>query len=238
VSASSIFIFATLDGLIVGWNPTIGGATGPSHATIAVDRSSAGAVYTGLAIATNAAGETFLYAADGGPNGRVDIFDDGFNLVKSFDDPAIPERFTPYGIQSINGNIWVTFAAPPPHNAQSGFVEVFDTEGNLVKHFAAHGPLHLPWGIALAPADFGPMSNAILISNNISKGRINAFNPETGQFLGPLRDANGNAIEVDHIWALQFGHDTAANGAHNQLFFTAGPNNYASGLFGVITVGP
>jgi uncharacterized protein (TIGR03118 family) len=92
--------------------------------------------------------------------------------------------------------------------------------------------------IVLAPSDFGPMSNAILISNNISKGRINAFNPETGQFLGPLRDANGNAIEVDHIWALQFGHDTAANGAHNQLFFTAGPNNYVNGLFGVITVGP
>jgi uncharacterized protein (TIGR03118 family) len=92
--------------------------------------------------------------------------------------------------------------------------------------------------IVLAPSDFGPMSNAILISNNISKGRINAFNPETGQFLGPLRDANGNAIEVDHIWALQFGHDTAANGAHNQLFFTAGPNNYVNDLFGVITVGP
>jgi uncharacterized protein (TIGR03118 family) len=238
VSAPSIFIFATLDGLIVGWNPTIGGATGDSHATIAVDRSSAGAVYTGLTIATNQAGQTFLYAADAGPNGRVDIFDGGFNLVKSFDDPAIPKSFTPYGIQTINGKIWVTFAAPPPRNAQGGFVDVFDTEGNLVKHFAAQGPLHLPWGIALAPADFGPMSNAILISNNISRGRINAFNPETGQFLGPLRDANGETIEVDHIWALQFGHDTAANGAHNQLFFTAGPNDYANGLFGVITVGP
>jgi hypothetical protein len=84
------------------------------------------------------------------------------------------------------------------------------------------------------------MSNAILISNNISRGRINAFNPETGQFLGPLRDANGQVIEVDNIWALQFGQDAAANanGAHNQLFFTAGPNSYANGLFGVITVGP
>jgi hypothetical protein len=84
------------------------------------------------------------------------------------------------------------------------------------------------------------MSNAILISNNISRGRINAFNPQTGQFHGPLRDASGKAIEVDNIWALQFGHDAAgnANGAHNQLFFTAGPNNYANGLFGVITVSP
>jgi len=236
VSAPSVFIFATLDGTISGWNPTIGGARGLSHATLAVDRSSAGATYTGLAIATNQAG-TFLYAADGGPNRRIDMFDGAFHLVKSFADPDIPKGFTPYGIQTVNNNIWVTFTAL--NKAQGGFVDVFDTEGNLVKHFAVHGPLHSPWGIALAPADFGPMSNAILISNNISRGRINAFNPETGQFLGPLRDANGKVIEVDNIWALQFGHDAIPNnGAHNQLFFTAGPDSYANGLFGVITVGP
>lgn len=235
-SGPSVFIFATLDGTISGWNPMVDGATGNVNATLAVDRSSAGAVYTGLAIATNQAGQTFLYAADGGPNRRVDMFDGTFSLVKSFDDPAIPRNFTTYGIQTVNGNIWVTFTAL--NKAQGGFVDVFDTEGNLVKHNAVHGPLHSPWGIALAPADFGPMSNAILISNNISRGRINAFNPETGQFLGPLRDANGRVIEVDNIWALQFGHDAVANGAHNQLFFTAGPNSYANGLFGVITVGP
>jgi uncharacterized protein (TIGR03118 family) len=237
VSEPSVFFFATLDGTISGWNPVIGGATGDSHATLAVDRSGAGAVYTGLAIATNQAGQTFLYAADGGPNRKIDMFDGTFSLVKSFDDPSIPRGFTPYGIQTVNGNIWVTFTAL--NKAQGGFVDVFDTEGNLVKHFAARGPLHSPWGIALAPADFGPMSNAILISNNISRGRINAFNPETGQFLGPLRDANGKAIEVDNIWALQFGHDAIPNnGAHNQLFFTAGPDSYANGLFGVITAGP
>jgi uncharacterized protein (TIGR03118 family) len=237
-SAPSVFIFATLDGTISGWNPTVAPPTpidGLSHATIAVDRSSAGAVYTGLAIATNQ-GQTFLYAADGGPNGRVDMFDGAFNLVKSFDDPAIPKGFVPYGIQAINGQIWVTFTAL--NKAQGGFVDVFDTEGNLVKHFAVHGPLHSPWGIALAPADFGPMSNAILISNNTSRGRINAFNPETGQFLGALRDVNGKVIEVDLIWALQFGQGAIPNnGLPNQLFFTAGPNNYANGLFGVITVG-
>ena len=237
VSKPSVFIFATLDGTISGWNPVIGGATGDSHATLAANRSNVGAVYTGLAIATNQAGQTFLYAADGGPNRRVDMFDGTFTPVKSFDDPAIPRGFTPYGIQTVNGNIWVTFTAL--NKAQGGFVDVFDTEGNLGKHFAVRGPLHSPWGIALAPADFGPMSNAILISNNISRGRINAFNPETGQFLGPLRDANGTAIEVDNIWALQFGHDAIPNnGAHNQLFFTAGPDSYANGLFGVITVGP
>ena len=238
VSAPSIFIFATLDGTISGWNPMIGGATGLSHATIAANRSDVGAVYTGLAIATNQNGQTFLYAADGGPNRRIDMFDGSFKPVKSFDDPAIPKNFTPYGIQTINDQIWVTFTAL--NKAQGGFVDVFDTEGNLVKHFAVHGPLHSPWGIALAPADFGPMSNAILISNNISRGRINAFDPETGQFLGPLRDVNGKVIDIDNIWALQFGfgQNGGPNGAHNQLFFTAGPNSYANGLFGVITAGP
>jgi uncharacterized protein (TIGR03118 family) len=110
------------------------------------------------------------------------MFDSSFNFVKSFSDPDIPQNFTPYGIQAINGQIWVTYTAL--NKAQGGFVDVFDTAGGLVKHFAVHGPLHSPWGIAQAPANFGPMSNAILISNNTSRGRINAFNPETGEFLG------------------------------------------------------
>lgn len=238
-SGRSLFIFATLDGTISGWNPTVGLAnptTGATHATIAVDRSSEGAVYTGLAIATNQQRQTFLYAADS-HNGRVDLFDAKFNLVKSVDDPQIPKSYTPYGIQAVNGNIWVTFAAAPPSKAQGGFVDLFNTEGDLVKHFAVHGPLHSPWGIAQAPADFGPMSNAILISNNTPKGQINAFDPKSGRFLGALRDASGKVLEIDQIWALQFGQDSPANGAHNQLFFTAGPNNYANGTFGVITVG-
>src|SRR5258708_21610345 len=111
MSARSIFIFATLDGTISGWNPALGAAPGNSHATLAVDRSIAGAVYTGLAIATNQPGKTFLYAADGGPKRRGDMFDGTFTLVKSFYDPAIPKNFTPYGIQTINGHIWVTFTA-------------------------------------------------------------------------------------------------------------------------------
>src|SRR5258708_7482695 len=224
-SGRSFFIFATLDGTISGWNPTVGlanPATGATHATIAANRSSAGASYTGLAIATNQAG-TFLYAADGGQNRRIDLFDGAFHLVKSFADPDIPKGFTPYGIQTINGNIWVTFTAL--NKAQGGFVDVFDTAGNLVKHFALHGPLHSPWGIALAPADFGPMSNAILISNNISRGLINAFDPNTGKFLGPLRDANNKAIEGDVHWALQFVPVAAPHGAHNQLFFPATPES-------------
>lgn len=81
------------------------------------------------------------------------------------------------------------------------------------------------------------MSNAILVSNNISRGRINAFDPNSGDFLGPLRDASGNPIEIDNVWAIQFGHDGGPGTTHKQLFFTAGPNAYGNGLFGVITVG-
>lgn len=241
-SGRSVFIFATLDGTISAWNPGVDGVvTDPvthvstSHTTIMADRSGFGASYTGLAIAANDKGEFFLFAADGGPNRAVDIFDSNFNFVRSFGDPGIPRDFTTYGIQPINGQLWVTFT--PLNKALGGFVDVFATDGSLLRHNALHGPLHSPWGIAKAPADFGPMSGAILISNNTTKGQILAFNPESGQFLGELRDANGKAIEVDGIWALQFGQDGGPNGAHNQLFFTGGPNNYADGIFGMITFG-
>jgi uncharacterized protein (TIGR03118 family) len=230
-SAAAVFIFATLDGTISAWTPGVAA----TNATITADRSGVGAVYTGLAIAVNESKQAFLYAADDSENRRVDMFDSSFNLVKSFDDPEIPRDFAPYGIQAINGQIWVTYTSLK--KAQSGFVDVFDTAGNLVKHMAVQGPLDSPWGVALAPGNFGPMSNAILISNNTPRGRINAFNPETGAFLGALRDASGKAIEIDNIWALQFGQGAAANGPTNQLFFTAGPNAYANGLFGTITIG-
>ncbi len=231
-SGRAAFIFATLDGTISGWNPGVG--PGGDTATIAVDRSSAGAIYTGLAFASSG-GKNFLYAADDGPNRRIDMFDSTFTLVKSFDDPGIPKNFAPYGIQTINGEVWVTYTAL--NKAQGGFVDVFTPDGTLAKHFAVHGPLHSPWGIALAPDNFGPMSNAILITNNTPRGRINAFDPATGAFLGPLRDANHQPIEIDDVWAVQFGQGAGANGATNQLFFTAGPSNYANGVFGVITVG-
>jgi uncharacterized protein (TIGR03118 family) len=235
-SGPAFFIFATLDGTISAWNPVVDGATGNVSATLMTNRSSAGASYTGLAIATNTNGQ-FLYAADDGSNRRIDIFDATFNFVKSFDDPKIPKDFAPYGIQTINGEIWVTYTSLKA-NGTGGFVDVFDTDGTLKKHNAVHGPLNSPWGVAQAPGDFGPMSNAILVSNNTPRGRINAFDLTTGAFLGPLRDASGKPIVIDNVWALQSGADTGPNTAHNQLFFTAGPNNYANGLYGVITFGP
>jgi uncharacterized protein (TIGR03118 family) len=247
-SGRAIFIFATLDGAIVAWNPTVGGTDrlGRSLATIPANFTpKSGASYTGLAIATNSQGQTFLYAADDSSNGQVDVFDSSFQLVQSLRDPAMPRNFVPYGIQEIDGpsgaQIWVTFTAL--NKAQGGFVDVFSTDGTLVQRFALNGPLHSPWGIAKAPADFGPMSNAILISNNTSRGRVNAFDASSGTFLGPLRDQTGKAIEIDNLWGIAFGHDGgAANGGpqatpHNFLYFTAGPNSYANGLFGVIIPG-
>jgi phosphate transport system substrate-binding protein len=160
----------------------------------------------------------------------------------AFVDPKIPQKFAPYGIQTIiapdgSETIWVTYTALD--KAQSGFVDSFTPAGVLLSHFALSGPLHSPWGVALAPADFGPMSNALLVTNNAPRGRINAFDPKTGTFLGPLRDASGKAIEIDDVWAIQFGQGGPAgsNGNPNQLFFTAGNNNYGSGTFGVITFG-
>jgi uncharacterized protein (TIGR03118 family) len=246
VSANAAFIFATLDGTISGWNPMVDViSSGASTATLAADRSSVGATYTGLAIATNN-GQQFLYAADDGPNRRVDVFDSNFKPADlgpdAFVDPKIPQKFAPYGIQTITAadgsqTVWVTYTALD--KAQSGFVAAFTPAGVLLSHVALNGPLHSPWGVALAPDDFGPMSNALLITNNTSRGRINAFDPKTGSFLGPLRDASGKPIEIDDIWAIQFGQSgmAGANGNPNQLFFTAGNNNYGSGTFGVITLG-
>jgi len=228
-SAPALFLFDTLDGTISGWNPGVD----PTHAVIAVEQSGAGAIYTGLAIANTNSG-AFLYAADNGPNSLVDVFDSNFNLVKSFTDPHINGGFAPYGIQNLGGNIWVTFGG---NKSASGFVDEFDTDGNLLKHVAVNGPLHSPWGLAMAGADFGPFSGALLAANNIPKGRIDAFDPNTGKFLGVLRDMTGKAIEIDQLWAIEFGN-TGNNGAPNQLFFTAGPNNYANGMFGMITVSP
>ena len=231
------FLFATLDGTISGWNPGVL----PTTAVIGADRSGVGAIYTGLAVASSG-GHNYLYAADGGPNRRIDVFDVKFALhsfsADAFVDPNIPRQFTPYGIQTIcqggNCNIWVTYTALG--KAQSGFVSEFTTDGTLVHSFALNGPLHSPWGVAMAPASgFGPMSGALLISNNTSRGRIDAFDPVSGAFLGSLRDANGKVIEIDQLWGIRFGIG-GSNGLANQLFFTAGSNEYGDGLFGVITV--
>ncbi len=242
----SLFIFATEDGTISGWNPS----ADPTHAILAVDRSTVsqggfvGAVYKGLAIASNASG-TFIYATNF-RFGTVEMFDSSFHLVRSFTDsrlvhtcPLPNQCYAPFGIQTINGNLYVTYAlqnaahhddvSGPAH----GFVDVFDTNGNLIRQLVLHGRLNSPWGLTLAPADFGLFSNALLVGN-FGNGRINAFDLNTGEFLGQLRDQANNPITIDDLWGLAFGNDASA-GKHNELFFTAGSNDEADGLFGKIT---
>jgi len=223
----SIFLFATLDGTISGWNPTIN----LDHAVLAADNSAAHSVYTGLAISDPTSTVQFLYAADIA-NNRVDVYDSSFKIVNHLTDPTIPAGFAPYGIQDINGKVYVTFATNAP---TGGFVDVFSEAGILLQRLVRNSQiLNQPWGLALAPRNFGPFSGALLVGNNTPDGRINAFDVHTGAFLGQLKDASGKALSIDQLWGLSFGGGTPNNGATNELFFTAGPNEYANGRFGAI----
>jgi uncharacterized protein (TIGR03118 family) len=232
LSASPFFLWDTLDGLIVGWNPQVN----LGHAVIAVDNSRTGAVYTALAITDNPGGPNLLYAADAA-NNRVDIYDDNWILVGSFTDPKLPATFAPYGIRDINHQLYVTFASTG--TVPGGILDVFSESGGFIKRLVSeNGPLNQPWGLALAPKSFGPFSGALLVSNNTPKGTIAALDPTTGKFLGRLKDQAGKVITIDQIWAIDFGGGTTTDGARNELFFTAGPDNYGNGLFGDIRFRP
>lgn len=231
---SSSFIFATLDGTISAWP-----GANRNLATQKVDNSASKTMYTGLAITSNASGN-FLYAADNA-NNKIDMFDGGFNLVKSFGDPAIPSNFSVFGIQDIGGMVYATYA--DPSGGTGGFIDIFKEDGTFVKTLIKGAPLNQPWGLTLAPSNFGPLSNALLVSNNATpNGTINAFNPTTGKFMGTVRDQFGRKIFISNLWGIEFGGGAANNGATNQLFFTAGPGNGAqaqlAGTFGAIVFNP
>ena len=225
---ASIFLFATIDGTISGWTPE----SNPNSAIVAIDNSASGAVYTGLAVTSKPSGN-FLYAADV-VNNKVDMYDGGFNLVKSFTDPTLPAGFGPFGIQDIGGFVYVAFA--PLDGSADGAIDIFQEDGTLVRTLAHGKPLNQPWGMAVAPKNFGKFSNALLVSNNTNNGTIVAFNVVTGQSLGTIRDTNGKNILIDQLWGIDFGGGSANNGRTNQLFFTAGPKNNLAGTFGVINV--
>jgi uncharacterized protein (TIGR03118 family) len=231
----SIFLFATLDGTISGWAPQ----SNFNEAIVAVNTSASKtpSVYTGLAI-TNRTSDNRLYAADLA-NNKVDVYDGNFNLVKSFTDTTVP-GFGPFGIRDINGLVYVTFANVA--GGAGGFVDVFREDGTPVtpgKHLIQGVPLNQPWGIAAASGNFGPLSNTLLISNNINNGSIHAFDGTTGKFVGTVKDTSGEAIVIDQLWGIDFGDGTKGgmNGGINQLFFTAGPSGNLAGIFGVINLG-
>ncbi len=222
----AIFLFATLDGTISGWAPQ----SNPNEAIVAVNNSSTQAVYTALAI-TNKPSGNFLYATDIW-NNQVDMYDANFNLVTSFTDPSLPAGTAPFGIQDINGLLYVAFA--PTDESPTGYVDVFREDGTFVRQLIAGKPLAQPWGFAVAPKNFGPLSNTLLVSNNTNSSTINAFNIETGQFVGTVKDTNGKPIRINQLWGIEFGGGSANNGRTNQLFLTAGPSGNLAGTFGVI----
>jgi len=229
-SGPGIFLFATLDGTISGWNPGVD----PLHAVIAVDNFKSHALYTGLALVKTQHGPR-LYAADAA-NDRVECFDPKFRPLFSFTDPHVPQGLSVYGVHLVMGRIVVTFASLSPH--AGGVVDMFDFGGRLVKTLASngpHGPLDAPWGVTGASPNFGQFSNDILVSN-LDSGRINAYDPNTGAFMGQLKDARGRTISIPGLWSIDFGVGGGKNGHPNELFFTAGPNDYADGLFGKIVV--
>ncbi|MGP8271595.1 MAG: TIGR03118 family protein [Terracidiphilus sp.] len=163
------FIFATLDGTISAWAPGVNA----NQSMIVVDNSASKAMYTGLAITNNPSGN-FLYAADN-TNNHIDMFDGTFTLVKSFGDPSIPSTFSVFGIQDIDGLVYVTYAVP--NVGAGGYVDLFKEDGTFVKTLIQGDKLNQAWGVAAAPPNFGPLSNTLLVSNNSVNGTINAFDP-------------------------------------------------------------
>ena len=232
----AVFVFADLNGTISGWNG--GGAA-------TVEWTTPGAVYTGLTIASNTAGN-FLYAADGA-QGRVDVFDATFAPHDfgpgAFVDPKLPSGLVPFDVKAINGDIFVTYA-PAGHAAQTGAkagqgaVAAFTTGGRFLTQLVSGGPLAAPWGITLAPAGFGTYSGDLLVGNfAYNDSTINAFDPSTGAFRGTLTDAGGHAIANPGLWTLTFGNGVKGGDA-NTLYFTAGIDGETHGLLGSLQAIP
>jgi len=187
----SDFIYATLDGTISAWAPGVNA----NQSTLVVDNSASKASYTGLAITSNPSGN-YLYAADN-TNNLIDMYDGNFALVKSFGDPAIPSNFSVFGVQDINGLLYVAYAVP--NIGAGGYIDLFTENGTFVKTLIQGWPLNQAWGIAAAPRNFGPLSNTLLVSNNSVEGTINAFDPITGTFVGTIKDENGRKIVLNNL---------------------------------------
>lgn len=238
------FLAATEDGTILAWDQKLSG----TNASIVVDRSGAGAIYKGLAIARTTNGAPQIYAANFHA-GVIDVFDANFNYVSSFTDASLPTNnapamFAPFNIKTIRGKLFVTFALQKLPDAAddqagpgNGFIDIFDTDGTLLRQFATGGPLNSPWGLAIAPRHFGQFSGALLVGN-FGDGRINAYHLLTGQFLGQLSDPSGAPIVILGLWGLTFERDEQPSRECEfeaiRLYFTAGPHDEEDGLLGYL----
>jgi len=230
----ALFLFDGEDGVVRGWN----GAQGTT-AIVVKDRSDVGAIYKGLSIADTAAGPR-LYAADF-HNTRVDVFNGSFGLVPNsgFVDPGLPAGYAPFNVQTIGDRVFVAYAKQDEdaHDEIAGqgrgFVDAYDTQGNLLDRVAQHGQLNAPWGLALAPASFGRFGGDLLVGN-FGDGNINAYDPRTGSFKGKLMNRDANVIDINGLWALRFGNGVI--GTPQTLLFSAGIGDEDHGLLGEIVV--
>lgn len=252
-SKPAVFIFVTEDGTISGWNPGVD----LHNAVLVKDNSPKHAVYKGATIA-ELNGKRFLYVANF-RSGQIEVYDANFNPVhlkgpafanfgdgdNDHDDHDFgsdhfgPRSLSPFNIQNVGGNLVVTYAKPDADRkddvpgAGLGQVAIFSSSGRLIARLQHGNWLNAPWGVALAPADFGEFSHALLIGQ-FGSGQIAAYNPFTLQFIGLMRNPDNSVLSIDGLWALVFGNG-ANSAAYNSLFFTAGPQDESHGLFGSLT---
>jgi uncharacterized protein (TIGR03118 family) len=253
-SAPAAALFSTEDGTIIGFNS----AVDPSNGILAADQSGASAVYKGLAMGS-AGGANYLYAANF-RTGAVDVFNTNFALhtfsASQFTDPNPPANFAPFGIQNINGILFVTYAMQDGAKHDdvagpgNGFIDEFDTSGNFITRFASGttvggtlSELNSPWGMTVAPHGFGKFGGDLLVGN-FGDSRVNIFNLKTGKFLGQLDDGNGNPLVLNGgfqgpsdkgLWGIGFGNGEGGAGK-KVLFFAAGINDESDGVFGMVTM--
>ncbi|WP_426994067.1 TIGR03118 family protein [Methylomonas sp. CM2] len=231
------FIFVNEDGTVSGWR----GALGTSAETLVTGSSQN--LYKGVAEAA-LSGNSYLYAANF-KSGRIDVFKGtpaADDLSGQFTDPNLPNGYAPFNIQNLNGTLYVTYALQDANSpdevagAGLGFVDAFDLQGNLLQRVASQGTLNAPWGLAIAPASFGEFAGDLLVGN-FGDGTISAFKASDHSFAGQLTGTDGNPLTIDGLWALSIGNGALA-GSANELYFTAGPNDEAHGLFGTVAAVP
>ncbi len=240
-TGAAAFIFATENGTVSGWNPSVDVA----NAVQAIDNSKSGAVYKAIAIVPT--GSTNELMVTNFRSGFVEIYDANFKPVSQFRDTgakgvkAIPANYAPYNVAVLNGNIYVTYARQDhkKHDSKSaphaGFVDQVAADGTLIKRIASHGALNAPWGLAIAPSSFGTFAGALLVGN-FGDGWINAYDTATGKYLSYLKTAHG-PLAIDGLWGISPGNGGGA-GSASDLYFTAGPNGETHGLFGSLTYTP
>jgi uncharacterized protein (TIGR03118 family) len=240
------FLFSTLDGTISGWNSKLGTANAVS--LVAVNNSAAGASYPGLATINNTSG-SFLLAANFGTGNAVEVYDSTFKPAKlagSFTDPTLPAGYAPFGIHVIGTQVWVAYAlrttAAPYRTVDAignGAVSIFDVNGNFVARAVTGGNLNSPWGVAIAPANFGIYSNDLLIGN-FGNGLINVYDPKSFAYLGQLMDTTGKSLTYASLWELLpggtavQGTTSVSGGDTSTVYFTAGLTGEIHGLLGAI----